>query len=284
MQRSFKGVEKEVHIHEDFGILSKSSIAIVGGTGRMGRMLARLFKGCGGKIIVCSRNFQKAEAASKLLGVAAGDLSAVKEADITIVSVPVGSVVEVTSQVATEMKRGLVMEVSSVKVGVVDKLSSKIPPRLEYLSIHPLFGPRVRGFKGKSVAVIKVREGPLTNAVLKYMERKGLNLVETSAGAHDEKMAVVQVMHHYALLCLGAALANFEPLELTKFSTTLFKTTLAQLKRMAKNLSVVLEIQERNLYGPKTKEKFLMMADFLRQIDKEKRGKIEKWLVKLNKA
>lgn len=250
----------------------------------MGRMLARLFKGCGGKIIVCSRNFQKAEAASKLLGVAAGDLSAVKEADITIVSVPVGSVVEVTSQVATEMKRGLVMEVSSVKVGVVDKLSSKIPPRLEYLSIHPLFGPRVRGFKGKSVAVIKVREGPLTNAVLKYMERKGLNLVETSAGAHDEKMAVVQVMHHYALLCLGAALANFEPLELTKFSTTLFKTTLAQLKRMAKNLSVVLEIQERNLYGPKTKEKFLMMADFLRQIDKEKRGKIEKWLVKLNKA
>lgn len=251
----------------------------------MGRVLAKLFKGCGGKIIVCGRNLQKAKMVSKFLGVAASDLSAVKEANITIVSVPIGSVVEVASQVAAKMKRGLIMDVSSVKVGVVDKLSSKIPPSLEYLSIHPLFGPRIRTFKGKNVAVVKVREGPLTDAVLSHMERKGLNLIETSAEEHDRRMAAVQVMHHYALLCLGASLASFEPeAELTKLSTTLFKTTLAQLKRMAKNLPAVLEIQERNPYAPEAKEKFSTMVDFLRRIDEEKRRKIEEWFAKLSRA
>lgn len=251
----------------------------------MGRVLAKLFKDCGGKIIVCSRNLQKAKMVSKLLGVAASDLSAVKEANVTIVSVPIGSVVEVASQVAARMKQGLIMDVSSVKVGVVDKLSSKIPPRLEYLSIHPLFGPRVRAFRGRIVAVVKVRGGPLTNAVLSHMERKGLKLIETSAEDHDRRMAAIQVMHHYALLCLGASLANFEPAaELTELSTALFKTTLAQLKRMAKNLPAVLEIQERNPYAPDAKEKFSMMVDFLRRIDEGKRRKIEEWFVKLSRA
>ncbi|NIM44201.1 MAG: hypothetical protein GTO54_00940, partial [Nitrososphaeria archaeon] len=45
---------------EGFGVISKGKAAIVGGTGRMGRVLTRLLKSLDYGVTVCSRSESKA--------------------------------------------------------------------------------------------------------------------------------------------------------------------------------------------------------------------------------
>jgi len=273
-----------MRVYKDFGILSKSSIAIIGGTGKIGRVLIKLLKDSRGKIFICSRSLEKAEKASKALGVKAGDLSLTKTVDITIVSVPIENTVEAAVEAAENMKKGLLIDVSSVKIGVVDKILSLIPSNLEYLSLHPLFGSRVKSFKGKNMAFIKVKEGELTNSMLEYLRWKGLNLIETSLKDHDEKMAAIQVMPHYAYICLASALENFALInELTNFSTTFFEKTLKQLKRLSENINVALDIQKRNVYGFKARKEFLNAVNSLQNMNEENIKKIIKCMSKFNK-
>ncbi|MBS7655012.1 prephenate dehydrogenase/arogenate dehydrogenase family protein [Candidatus Bathyarchaeota archaeon] len=273
-----------MRFYKDFRILSKSSIAVIGGTGKIGRVLIKLLKDSGGEIFICSRNLKKAEKASKALDVKAGDLSLIKTVDITIVSVPIENIIEAAVEAAAKMEKGLLIDVSSVKIGVVDKILSLIPSSLEYLSLHPLFGSRVKSFKDKNMAFIKVKEGELTNAMLEYLRWKGLNLIETSLKDHDEKMAAIQVIHHYAYICLAFALEDFASInELTNFSTTFFEKTLKQLKRLSENINVVLDIQKRNVYGFKARRKFLNVVNAFQNMSDEDVEKIVKCMAKFNK-
>jgi prephenate dehydrogenase len=273
-----------MRIYKDFGVLSKSSIAVIGGTGKIGRVLIKLLKDSKGKIFICSRSLKKAEKASKILNVKAGDLSLLKTVNIAIVSVPIENTVEAAVEAAEEMKKGLLIYVSSVKIGVADKILGLIPSDLEYLSLHPLFGSKIKSFKGKNMAFIKLKDGELTNAMLEYLKWKGLNLIETSLKDHDEKMAAIQVMHHYAYICLAFALENFASInELTNFSTTFFEKTLKQLKRLSENINVALDIQKKNIYGFKARKEFLNVANALQNMSREDSKKIIECMAKFSK-
>jgi len=273
-----------MRIYKNFGILSKSSIVIIGGTGKIGRMLVKLLQDSGGKIFICSRNLRKAEKIAKTLGVKAGDLNLIETANIVIISVPIENTIEVAVQAAEKMEEGLLIDVSSVKIGVADKILAAIPSKIEYLSLHPLFGSGIRNFKGKNMVFIKLREGKLTNAMIEYLKWKKLNLIEASLEDHDKKMAAIQVMHHYAYICLAVGLEEFASInELINFSTTSFKTTLRQLKKISKNINVVLDIQKRNIYAFKARKKFLNIANSLQNMDSEEIKKVTEHLLKFSK-
>jgi prephenate dehydrogenase len=273
-----------MRIHEDFRILSKSSIAIIGGTGKIGRVLVKLLQDSGGKIFICSRSLEKAEKTSRTLGVKAGDLNLIKTIDITFISVPIENTVEAAVEAAEKMEKGLLIDVSSVKVGVADKILPSIPSKLEYLSLHPLFGPRIKNFKGKNMIFIKLKEGELTKAMLEYLKWKGLNLIESSLEEHDEKMAAIQVMNHYAYICLAIGLEKFASInDMVNFSTTFFKRTLKQLKRLSENINVVLDIQKRNAYAFKARKEFLNVVNSLQNMGEEEIKKVMESLAKFNK-
>ena len=273
-----------MRIYKNFGILSKSSIVIIGGTGKIGRMLVKLLQDSGGKIFICSRNLRKAEKIAKTLGVKAGDLNLIKTANIVIISVPIETTIEVAVEAAERMEGGLLIDVSSVKIGVADKILAAIPSKLEYLSLHPLFGSGIRNFKGKNMVFIKLREGKLTNAMIEYLKWKKLNLIEASLEDHDKKMAAIQVMHHYAYICLAVGLEEFAPInELINFSTTSFKTTLKQLKKISKNINVVLDIQKRNIYAFKARKKFLNIVNSLQNMDNEEIKKVMEHFLKFSR-
>ena len=68
-------------------ILSSRKLAIIGGTGSMGRVLVRMMKLLGYTITLCSRSKQKALRVASHLGVVGDVLDTVMDHDIVIVSV-----------------------------------------------------------------------------------------------------------------------------------------------------------------------------------------------------
>ncbi|MEM3475721.1 MAG: NAD(P)-binding domain-containing protein, partial [Candidatus Bathyarchaeia archaeon] len=90
-------------IHEDFRVLSESSIAIIGGTGKIGRILVKLLQDSGGKIFICSRNLRKAEKIARKLNVESGELNIIKTVDIVFISVPIENIVETAALTIEKM-------------------------------------------------------------------------------------------------------------------------------------------------------------------------------------
>jgi prephenate dehydrogenase len=222
-------------------------IGIVGGTGGMGRLLAKSLKG---EIYIFSRDREKAKNVALELSVKPG--TKYSDMDIVIVSVPMNKTAETCSRVASEMKDGsLLIDVSSVKKGIADKV--KVPPGVAYISVHPLFGPDV-GFENENIIIIPVKE----NGWLKKLETL---LAETGAKTrigtieeHDDMMGAVQALHHFSYLCLEEALKKESIPE--EFYTHSFKRTLEFLKIFDRNREVVIEIQKMNPNAKKRRKDF----------------------------
>ena len=174
----------------------------------------------------------------------------------------------------------LLVDISAVKSPIIPIISSSLPKRLEYLSIHPLFGPQVRKFRGENLLAVKVASGPLSNTFLHNLDFLGLNVTSISASEHDKIMAAYQVIHHYSLISLSATLEDqlhnsaLDP----KFYTRSFRSTLQLLQKLNKNIHVILEIQKFNPEAKKARKKFLATAYQLSEINDKSVEKINRAL------
>ncbi|MDD5038576.1 MAG: prephenate dehydrogenase/arogenate dehydrogenase family protein, partial [Dehalococcoidales bacterium] len=74
-------------------------VAIIGGSGRMGKWFAKLLLKDGKEVVITGRNEPKLKEAQKELGVdVATNIEAVKSADVVLLSVPIDSFAEVVKQ------------------------------------------------------------------------------------------------------------------------------------------------------------------------------------------
>jgi len=143
-------------------------------------------------------------------------------------------------------------EISSVKTGVVSRVAELLPPKIEYLSLHPLFGPSVRRLKGRNMIAIPVKQGWLSDHMIASLRDRGFTVEISSVEEHDRIMATLQVMHHYAYLVMGVELAKIIKANprVSKFLTRSMRRTWDQLCSMQKVSETVLTIQEMNPHGP----------------------------------
>ncbi len=229
----------------------------------MGRVLTRLLKSLDYGVTVCSRSESKARGVADSVTVEAAGLGGVSEAETVLVSVPIEVTSEVCLAVADMMRSGsLLVDVTSVKTPVVEAVSRDLPGGLEYLSIHPLFGPRVRGFQGENVLAVKAVSGQVSEKFLNSLTEAGLNVTVVSAFQHDRAMAAYQVLHHFALLSLGMALGEnlgsegLNPMLYTRS----FKSTLKTLKKMRGMLKTILEIQRFNPHAPSVRRNLVEVS------------------------
>lgn len=262
-------------------VLSSRKLAIIGGTGRMGRVLVRMMKLLGYTITIWSRSKQKALRVASQLDVVGDVFDTAMDQDIVIVSVPIEVTSSICLKIAEKMKpNSLLVDISAVKSSIIPIISSSLPKRLEYLSIHPLFGPQVRKFRGENLLVVKVASGSLSETFLHNLDYLGLNVTSISASEHDKIMAAYQVIHHYSLISLSVALEDqlhnsaLDP----KFYTRSYRSTLQLLQKLNKNIQVILEIQKLNPEANKARKKFLMTAYQLSEITDESVEKINKAL------
>ncbi len=196
-------------------------IGIIGGTGGIGRWMARFLNKEGYPVQVSGRT-------SGL------DLPAMaQECPVVIVSVPIGVTGEVIRTVGPYMpKESLLMDVTSLKAEPVKAMLASSSS--EVIGLHPLFGPRIKTLMGHSIVFCPVRSQKWLPWVKETFSKNGARLIETTPEHHDECMALVQGLNHLNSIALGLTLggSGFDLEELKQYATPIFKTKLDILKKI----------------------------------------------------
>jgi prephenate dehydrogenase len=233
--------------------LEGKTVAIVGGYGKMGTCLAKLLKQGGVNVIICGRRANVAEEVAGRIGVDFAPMDeAVSEADVCILSVPIDKTYEVGMRVARSMKKNsLLIDITSVKSGVADRLERDLPRSIKYVSIHPLFGPSVRSLRNRNVIMIKGRDFRVASKLASFLERRGANTLFLTVKEHDRLMASVQALHHFVLTSFFNTLKERvgDLRRLRKAMPESFKITLRSIGRIMRNMGAVREIRKFNPYA-----------------------------------
>ena len=177
------------------------------GYGRFGRLtvknLAPDFE-----VVVYTRNRDKGRDIAEV----GGRLVSIEEAGaqkIVILCVPISAMRKTLRKIAPLLKPdAIVVDVCSVKVFPARWMQELLPPSVEILATHPMFGP---DSAGKSISGHKIVLCPERISTERYrkvklwLEKKGLALIETSPVEHDRKIAISLALTHF----IGRSLAEF---------------------------------------------------------------------------
>jgi len=207
------------------------TVAIIGGKGGMGSIMARLFADLGHQVLIVDVDTE----------LTAADASAV--ADVVVVSVPIDATERVIREIGPRVREdALLMDVTSVKEAPVATMLQCT--RASVVGTHPMFGPNVHSLQGQRVVVCRARGDDWADWVVRMLQARGLTVQETSPSHHDRMMAVVQVLTHFQTQVLGVTLARLgTPLDETlRFTSPAY---LMELYVTARHFD-----QSPDLYGP----------------------------------
>ena len=175
-------------------------IAIIGGSGKMGRWFADFLLKEGRQVVISGRNQKKLMEAKRQLGVdVASNVEAVRGADAVLLSVPVESFEEVVEEISPHVSAGqAVIDISSVKVLPVVTMHKHLKTK-STLGVHPLFGPGARSIVNQNFVLTPAtaEEEALAQKVREYLETRGARVSLMTPQEHDEKMAIILGLSHF---------------------------------------------------------------------------------------
>ena len=192
-------------------------VAIIGGSGKMGRWFANFLLKEGKEVIITGRNQRKLLDAKRQLGVKAttNNVEAVKSADAILLSVPIDNFEEVVEQVSPYTRpEQVIIDITSIKVFPVATMHKHIKAGLT-LGIHPVFGPGARSIASQNFVLTPTneRERTLAQKIREYLETRGAKVTLMTPQEHDEVMAVVLGLSHFIALVSADTLVSFDKLK-----------------------------------------------------------------------
>lgn len=210
---------------------SPRTVAIVGGRGKIGGVLARLFADLGHRVLIADvdTDVRATEAAAA--------------ADVVVISVPIDATDAVIRDVGPHVRTdALLMDVTSVKEAPMRAMLESTSASV--LGTHPMFGPSVHTLQGQRVVLCRGRGDAWADWIAQTFVARGLVITETTPQQHDRAMSVVQVLNHFQTQVLGLTLARLGvPLEETlRFTSPAY---LLELYVAARHFA-----QSPALYGP----------------------------------
>jgi prephenate dehydrogenase len=180
------------------------SLGLVG-LGQFGRLAAGVLKTH--FEVLATDSAPTSAAVARELGVGFGSLGEAAACEVVVVAVPVVAMRGVFADIAPHLRPGaLVIDVGSVKTLPVRWMSELLPPHVDIVATHPLFGPQSvarDGLPGLRFVVCPVR-GERHRAVAEFGRRLGLAVTVTTPEEHDQEMAYVQALTHL----IGRSLVN----------------------------------------------------------------------------
>lgn len=195
-------------------------------------------------------------------GVGAG-LGEVAGSPVVVLAVPVCRLAATVADIAPHLRAGaLVLDVGSVKSAPAEIMARGLPPHVDILATHPLFGPESArdGLAGHRIALCPVR-GARAPGVAAFLRRRlGLEVILTTPDEHDREAAIVQGLTHL----VARALAGMEPLP-RRMTTRSFDHLVAAMDLVRNDAPEVFEaIARANPHAEAVRRRFI--AD-LRAID-----------------
>jgi len=208
------------------------NFTIIGGSGGMGKVFGKYFKGLGFTVTLHARNKQRLKTTAAELNVNF-EISlekSVRNADIVMISIPINSTTAMIRKIGPFLKKNaLIFDITSIKFAVFKALTEvKNEYPVNCISLHPMFGPGITDMKNYVMMVVKVGGTDIyeeiINDLLDLFRSDGLIVTETSPDIHDKRVALtLGVPHMLNILFLSLLKNTNEPLnELTKYTGTTF--------------------------------------------------------------
>ncbi len=235
-------------------------VAIIGGSGKMGRWFAGFLLKEGKEVVITGRDEKKLAEAGRQLGVAlATNRDAVQQADVVIISVPLDGFEAVVKEIAPWLTPNqIIIDVTSVKVLPVDIMHKYIKTGL-VLGVHPMFGPGARDITNQNFVLTPTdeKEIALAKKVKQYLIEHGGRVTLMTPREHDEMMAVILGLAHFIAIVAADTLLSLNRLpEMEAIGGSTYKLLLTLAKgvmtedaefyaSLQMNLPGVTEIQEQ---------------------------------------
>ncbi|MCS6780498.1 MAG: prephenate dehydrogenase [Geminicoccaceae bacterium] len=139
--------------------------------------------------------------------------------EVVVPAVPVQKFERVISALLPHLRPGaLLVDVCSVKLEPYRILERLLPPSVDFVCTHPLFGPQSGkdGIAGLKIAVCEGRGGR-ADCVARFLEeRLRLKVVRTDPERHDRELAYVQGLTHL----IAKIMVEIEPADVLQTTKT----------------------------------------------------------------
>ena len=235
-------------------------IGIIGGTRGLGKTLAWYLKDFNYDVTVTGRDRIVGNQVSEELGIKYSDNNKkiVQNSDIVIISVPISSTEAVIEELAPFMKEGsLMLDVTSVKEGPSRKMKECLGEGVEFIPTHPVFGPRTTDLKGQIIVLTPIEKGKWYPIIYKFLEDKGMRIIETTAEHHDDMMGVVQVLTHFSYISTASAIEKLQIdiKDTENYESPIYNLMIDTIARIvSQNPYLTYSIQHENKRGEKIRQ------------------------------
>ncbi|ACM27966.1 prephenate/arogenate dehydrogenase family protein [Agrobacterium rhizogenes] len=216
-------------------------IALIG-IGLIGSSIAHDIKrlGLAKEVVIATRSAETLKRAEELkLGdrYTPSSADAVKDADLVIVSVPVGASESVAKEIAAHLKPGaIVTDVGSTKASVIAQMQPHMPDNVYFIPGHPIAGTEKSGpdagfaglFEGRWCIFTPI-PGTDEQAIKRlrhFWESLGSRVDEMDAAHHDKVLAIVSHLPHliaYNIVGTADDLETVTESEVIKYSASGFR-------------------------------------------------------------
>jgi cyclohexadieny/prephenate dehydrogenase len=212
------------------------------GTGLIGGSIARAARASGAaKMIVATARSAETRKRVKELGfadqVTETAAEAVKDADLVIVSIPVGACGPVAKEIGPNLKQGAILsDVGSVKGSVVRDMGPFVPKGVHFIPAHPVAGTENSGpdsgfaelFVNRWCILTPVEgtDPAATEKLAAFWRALGANVETMNADHHDLVLAVTSHLPHliaYTIVGTADELGDVTESEVLKFSAGGFR-------------------------------------------------------------
>ncbi|WP_416908209.1 MAG: prephenate/arogenate dehydrogenase family protein [Polymorphobacter sp.] len=221
-------------------MLPFARVSIIG-MGLIGSSLARAIKACMPEVRLCVHD-ASAEVRARVseLGLAdeVCDLpgTAVIDAELVVLCVPVGAMAAVAAEIAPDLAEGAVVsDVGSVKASVLAALEAALPVHVRVVPGHPVAGTERSGpdagfatlFEGRwCILTPREADGPGVAQLAAFWERLGARVEVMDAQHHDRVLAVTSHLPHliaYSIVGTASDLETVTRSEVIKYSAGGFR-------------------------------------------------------------
>jgi len=213
---------------------------IIGGTGKMGRLFARVFEQAGYDVLVSGRK----------TAIAASDIAA--QCDLVIVSVPIRETIQVIGEIAPLTRPGqLLCDFTSLKVKPVEAM---LKSKADVIGLHPMFGPTVKTIRNQTIIVCPARaDAARVAALVALFENQGAVCTIATPEEHDRTVAVVQGLTHFVTLCVADTVRRLgvDLHKTGKFESPVYQIELSLVGRLlSQDPALYADILQQNPYVP----------------------------------
>ena len=189
-------------------------VAIIGGSGKMGRWFAGFLLKDGKEIVITGRNEKKLREAGEALGVevTTSNIEAVRNADVVLLSVPIDNFEEIVKQLQPHLRTSqVVIDITSIKVFPVETMHKYIKAGV-VLGAHPVFGPGARDIVNQNFVLTPTgeKETALAQKIKEYLEARGGRVSLMTPQEHDEMMAVILGLSHFIAIVSADTLLTLD--------------------------------------------------------------------------